>query len=67
MNFNETMKYIKESTELSQISQFDFMLDYENIKMERITGFPHKRYSSFTDEEIIELNEAVFQKVDELL
>jgi len=70
MNFNETLNEIHNFTELSQVSQiFDFMLDYEQIYIEsRIsTGYKHKRYSNFTDDEIIQLAGALDKKTDELL
>lgn len=70
MNFNETLNEINNFTELSQISQvFDFMLDYEQIYIEsRInTGYKHKRYSNFSDDEIIQLADALDKKTDELL
>ena len=45
------------------------MLDYEQIYIEsRIsTGYKHKRYSNFTDDEIIQLAGALDKKTDELL
>lgn len=70
MNFNETLNQINNFTELSQVSQvFDFMLDHEQIYIEsRInTGYKHKRHTNFSDEEIIQLANALNEKIDELL
>ena len=68
--FEKTLNEINNFTELSQVSQiFDFMLDYEQIYIEsRInTGYKHQRYSNFSDDEIIQLADALDKKTDELL
>ena len=68
--FNEELEKIRNFKSLGEVSKvFDFMLDYEHIKIESLikTGYKHERITNFTDEQIISLAEELDKKIDELI
>ena len=68
MNFQEQLKTIKTYTKEDCLKPHDFEIDYEHLHLEECTGtrYRHQRITSYTDNELRQLHEAISDKVMEL-
>jgi hypothetical protein len=68
MNFQKQLNQIKNYTKEDLLQNHDFELDWEHLHLEECigTGYRHKRLTSYTDQELKQLHEAVSDRIMEL-
>lgn len=68
MKFEKQLEQIKNMSKDECLQNHDFMLDYEQIHLEQCigTGYKHQRNSQFSDVEIIQLGEAMHERIMEI-
>lgn len=68
MNFQEQLKAIENYTTEDCLKNHDFMIDYEHLHLEECigTGYRHKRLTTYSDDQLHQLADAVHDKIMEL-
>lgn len=69
MKFDEQLQAIRNFSKDECMVNHDFLLDAEYIHIENCigTGYKHQRKSEFSDDEILVLADAVFERYCELI